>query len=206
MLRTDIEYIVHCEKDGTVIWPLSKLHWHYAGVRENLTHYSTRSMVYNPVLRTYGIQLKNPKKQDSSTWAKWDMWVAGHNCYIYVNWEREYMDFEDNLAKEAKEEIWIHVTMYDNIDVFKLAIGGGETIWYIFDKFLYETKRNNEYVWLGLVCTTEENLVYTNNEVVDFQRLTEDELNEFIETRDDYCSPLPLVFEKAKKFIIALWI
>lgn len=206
MLRNDLEYIVHCESDGTVIWPLSKIHWHYTWVRENLTHYSTWSMVYNPILRTYWIQLKNPKKQDSSTWWKRDMWVAGHNCYTQVNWNREYMSFEDTLTKEAREEIWLRIQISNDINSFKWIAERGKTTWYIFERFLYETERNSEYVWLGLICTTQENLVYTDNEVVDFQRLTEQDLDQFIATRDDYCSPLLLVFTKVKKFIITLWI
>lgn len=77
LLRDDIEYIVHCEKDGTVIGPLSKKHAHTEAVRKQLTHYSTWSMVYNPATKQYGVQLKNPEKHDKYSGGKWDMGAAG---------------------------------------------------------------------------------------------------------------------------------
>jgi isopentenyldiphosphate isomerase len=52
-----------------------------------------------------------------------------------------------------------------------------------------------------LILTDQTELNFTDDEVVDFQWLSEQELQEFIDTREDYCSPLPLVFEKAKVFI-----
>ncbi|EKD25332.1 MAG: hypothetical protein ACD_80C00084G0018 [uncultured bacterium (gcode 4)] len=202
LLRDDIEYAVHCDDEGKIIWPISKIHAHIKWVRETLCHYSTWSMVFNPVLWKYWIQLKNPKKQDSSTWGKWDMWVAWHNCYVENNDWCRYLDFEENLEKEAEEEIWIQLKMYKNLDDFLKAYKQLKhgSIWYIFDRFLYSTEVNKEFVWLGFIVTCETELKFTDNEVVDFKWLYPDELLEFIHTEKNICEPLKLVYEKAEIF------
>jgi len=175
ILRDDIEYLVHCEEDGEIIWPLSKIHWHYMWARQSLTHYSTRSMVYNPISKRYGIQLKNPKKNDSSTWWKRDMWVAWHNCYVQEDWMWRRLDFDENLSKESEEEIWLDLKMYGDLNEFVNIWKNltQDSIWYIFDRFHYKTDINNEYVGLWLILTLRNNLQFTDNEVVDFQRLSE---------------------------------
>ena len=59
LLRDDLEYIVHCEDNGKVIGPISKIHAHKEGARAVLTHYSTWSMVFDPIKNKYGIQRKS---------------------------------------------------------------------------------------------------------------------------------------------------
>lgn len=133
----------------------------------------------------------------------WDMWVAGHNCYIREWSDRRYTTFSENLAKEALEEVWLEVIMYDDIEKF-IHTSQAEylSIWYIFEEFHYQTDSNNERVWLWLIVTTIEDMEYVDDEVIDFKRLTEKELEEFLSTNQwKYCSPLPVVFEKAKTFI-----
>lgn len=202
LLREDLEYAIHCDEQWNVIWPISKTHAHLKWVRENLCHYSTWSMVYNPVTKKYWIQLKNPKKHDSSTWWKWDMWVAWHNCYIQENDEYRYLDFDENLQKEAEEEIWIQIEMFKDFDDFKKtykSLNEG-SVWFVFDKFLYDTWFNKEWVWLWFIATCETNLNFTDNEVVDFKWFSSNELLEFINSDHNICDPLKLVYEKAEKF------
>ncbi len=198
MLRTDIEYAVHCETDWTVIGPISKTHAHLSWARETLTHYSTRSMLYNPQLQKRWLQLKNEQK-----WSKRDMWVAWHNCYVQDGDSWRVVWFQENLAKEAKEEIWMDLTMYETLEDFLVAMKESKTnsFWYIFDSFHYQTETNNEYVWLGLIVTNEESFDYPDGEVVDFQWLSSDELQDFLNADNRYCCPLPMVFKKAQVFI-----
>lgn len=208
MLRKDIEYIVHCEKDGSIIWPISKVHAHFPWARKSLTHFSTWSMVYNPSIQKYGLQLKNSKKHDSSTWWKRDMWVAWHNCYVQKWGLRTYMDFSENLKKEAEEEIWIQLVMHENIDRFKESIPSFlGSIWYIFTEFLFENEINNEYVWLWLILTDRNKFDYIDWEVVDFKWLSSSELEDFLVNESEKCcSALPIAFEKAKIFLEEVWI
>lgn len=140
LLRTDIEYAVHCDDEGKVIWPISKVHAHMKWVRETLYHYSTWSMVFNPILWKYWIQLKNAQK-----WSKWDMWVAWHNCYIGDENGYRYLDFEDNLQKEAIEEIWIELKMYEDLDSFLEAyrsLNSG-SIWYLINLHTQQNEIKN---------------------------------------------------------------
>ncbi len=67
------EYIIHCSENGEIISPISKFYAHKKGNRSNLTHYSTWSMVYNPALKKYGLQLKTPKNYDKNQKPMWDM-------------------------------------------------------------------------------------------------------------------------------------
>lgn len=202
LLREDLEYIVHCDEEGNVIWPISKNHAHLKWVRETLCHYSTWSMVFNPVLWKYWIQLKNPNKQDKLTSWKWDMWVAWHNCYVEIENVYRYLDFEENLIKEAEEEIWLKLKMYDSLEEFTKNYKNLKSwsIWYIFEKFLYKTDLTKEYIWLWFIVTCETELTFTDNEVVDFKWLTFEELNDFIKSNSNICEPLSLAFEKAEKF------
>ena len=159
-------------------------------------------MIFNPKTEKYGIQLKNPKKFDKLNAGKWDMGVAGHNCYMQEKQNYRLLDFEENLIKETNEEIGLKLKMFKTRNEFlkaskkinKTAIG------FIFDKFNYKTKDNNEWIGLGFILTTKTNLKFTDNEVVDFKWLTPKELKQFIRNNKNYCTPLPLVFEKAEKF------
>jgi len=175
------------------------------GVRETLTHFSTWSMIFNPTLGKYGIQLKNPKKDDKISAGKWDMGVAGHNCYVAKNRSYTYLDFDENLVKEAAEEIGIRLTMCDSQKDFvrKVKNNSKEALGFIFEKFHYKTPTDNEWVGIGFVILSSKNVSFTDDEVVDFQWLTPDELRTFLTKNSNYCSPLPLVFEKAEKFRIA---
>ncbi len=201
-MREELEYIIHCDEQWKVIWPISKSHAHLKWVRETICHYSTRSMVYNPVSKKYGIQLKNPKKHDSSTWWRWDMWVAWHNCYVKEGDKYRYLDFEENLQKEAEEEIGIHVNMFEKLEKFANECKSMKSwsVWYIFDKFLYDTWFNKERVWLWFIATCENDLEFTDNEVIDFNRFSSNELLEFMNWDNKICDPLKLVYEKAEKF------
>ena len=71
---------------------------------------------------------------------------------------------------------------------------------YIFDKFHFKTETDNEWVGLGFVVVPTQDVEFVDDEVIDFKWLTPDELQNFIDTETNYCSPLPLVFEKAEKF------
>jgi len=71
---------------------------------------------------------------------------------------------------------------------------------FIFDKFHYKTETNNEWVGLGFIIVPNTDVKFEDDEVIDFKWLSPNELKEFIETNDNYCAPLPLVFEKAEKF------
>jgi isopentenyldiphosphate isomerase len=202
ILRDDIEYAIHCESNGKIIGPISKIHAHLPGPRAALTHYSTWSMVFNPKTRKYGIQLKNPNKADKLSAGKWDMGVAGHNCYIKKNGFYVPLDFDENLIKECDEEIGLTLKMYkirpDFIQAFKKQ--KTEAMGFIFDKFHYKTELNNEWVGLGLIVTTKIDLKFKDKEVVDFKWFTPNELKDYLKKNNNYCSPLPLVFEKAEKF------
>ncbi len=83
ILRDDIEYVVHCDEKGKIIGPLSKIHAHLPGPRQALTHYSTWSMIFHPKSGKYGIQRKNPKKQDKFGAGRYDTGVG----YVHsANW------------------------------------------------------------------------------------------------------------------------
>ncbi len=200
-LRDDIEYIIHSDDRGNIIGPISKTHAHAKGIRANLTHYSTWSMIYHLQSGKYGIQLKNPKKHDKHTAGKWDMGVAGHNFYEKQGEEYVPLDFNENLKKEAMEEIGINLKMFDDIGDFVNATqNSDDAVGIIFDQFHYKTDMNNEWAGLGFVVVPTQNVEFVDDEVIDFKWLTPDELQEFIDTETNYCSPLPLVFEKAEQF------
>ncbi|PID51884.1 MAG: hypothetical protein CR972_04795 [Candidatus Moraniibacteriota bacterium] len=201
LLRDDIEYIVHCDRGGNVIGPISKEHAHLNGVRTQLTHYSTWSMVYHWESGKYGIQRKNPQMKDEFSAGRWDMGVAGHNCYVREGDSFRFLDFEENLAKEAREEIGIDITMTKSQNEFIDLVHKTKTpSGFIFDKFLYKTEENNEWVGLGFIVVHDTTTEFIDNEVVDFQWLTLVELAQFLKENNNICSPLPLVFEKAEKF------
>ena len=202
ILRKDIEYIIHCDKQGTIIGPISKVHAHLPGVRTTLTHYSTWSMIFNPKTGKYGIQFKNPRKQDRLTAGKWDMGVAGHNCYVKERNTFKALNFNENLIKEAKEEIGITIEMAATKAKFLSIIRTkpNQSVGYIFKKFHYQTTENNEWVGLGFIILPSEKVTFKDKEVTDFKWLLPSELKEFLEKNTNYCSPLPLVFEKAEQF------
>lgn len=207
LLQEDIEYIVHCDEKGWVIWPISKVHAHLPWVKETLCHYVTRSMVYNPILQQYWIQLKNPKKNDSSQWWIRDMGVAWHNCYIRENNQYKYLTFDENLQKEAEEEIWIQVTMEKETTIFKNKYNSLSlslklwSIWHIFEIFLYDTAHTKEWVWLWFIATSETELQFNDGEVIDFKWYSPKELEIFIKNHPDQYSPaLKIAYEKSEIF------
>ena len=201
-LRDDIEYSIHSDNKGNIIGPISKIHAHTEGVRANLTHYSTWSMIYHLPSGKYGIQLKSSANLDKLTAGKWDIGVAGHNIYQKQNDNYVPLDFSENLKKEAKEEIGINLKMFEDVSSFvESAKEAKEVVGFIFDKFHYKTEKDNEWVGLGFVAVPTQNVVFVDDEVADFKWLTPDELQNFIDTETNYCSILPLVFKKAEKFI-----
>ena len=132
------------------------------------------------------------------------MWVAGHNCYVLENWEYRYLDFSENLAKEAEEEIWITLDMYDDESSFnyKCKLNLVNPIWYIFEEFLYKNEINNEWVWIWLIITYSEYTEFTDWEVVDFKWFTPEELRLFINNNpDSVCSVLELALDKSERFM-----
>jgi isopentenyldiphosphate isomerase len=201
ILRDDIEYLIHSDDNGNIIGPISKTHAHQEVIRAELTHYSTWSMIYYPKSGKYGIQLKNPKKHDKYSAGKWDMGVAGHNCYIKENGDFRPLDFDENLIKEAKEEIGIDIEMFGFKNEFLESINlTDESVGFIFDRFHYKTQTDNEWVGLGLVIVRDTDVKFEDDEVINFKWMAPNELKEFIEKNDNYCSPLPLVFDKVEKF------
>ncbi len=202
ILRNDIEYLIHCDENGKIIGPISKIHAHLPGARPVLTHYSTWPMIFHPESGKYGIQLKNPKKYDKFSAGKWDMGVAGHNCYIKEGGGYRPMSFKETLIKEADEEIGIDIDVIDSVDEFaKLAKTKiKKPIAIIFEKFHYKTERNNEFVGLAFILTPTKDLDFKDEEVVDFKWLAPEELERYLKEESNYCAPLPVVFEKAEKF------
>ena len=200
-LQNDREYIIHSDDRGNIIGPISKTHAHAEGVRANLTHYSTWSMIYHLPLGKYGIQLKNPAKHDKHTAGKWDMGAAGHNCYEKRGDEYVPLNFNENLQKEIAEEVGIDIKILDDVNKFvENAKQAKEAVAIIFDQFHFKTDTDNEWVGLGFVVVPTQDIKFVDNEVIDFKWLSPNELQKFIEVESNYCSPLPLVFEKAEKF------
>lgn len=201
ILRDDIEYAIHCDSEGKIIGPLSKSHAHSEGVRPTLTHYSTWAMIYNPVLKKYGLQLKRPKAHDKFSKPKWDMGVAGHNCYVKEGGNYRPLLFEENLIKETDEEIGLDLKMSFSLkDFLEASKNLNRTIGFIFEQFLFQNSKNNEWVGAGLILTTETELEFKDDEVIDFKWLNVEELNNFLEEKDSYYGALPIIFEKAEKF------
>lgn len=202
IIDEDIEFIIHCEPNGRIIGPISRKHAHLPGVRPVLTHYSTWSMIFNTALGKYGIQRKNPKKSDTLGAGRWDMGVAGHNYYAMDKKGFRPIDFDENLVKEAQEEIGITVKMFPSREEFVKASKrmGADAIGHIFERFHYAVPENNEWVGLGLILTTSTHVTFTDKEVVEFRWLTPEELKAFLMTETNLCATLPLAFEKAEAF------
>ena len=70
----------------------------------------------------------------------------------------------------------------------------------IFEKFHYLTERNNEFVGLAFILTPTTRVEFKDEEVIYFKWLTPEELTKHLKKENNYCDPLPLVFEKAEKF------
>ncbi|MFC1682203.1 NUDIX domain-containing protein [Nanoarchaeota archaeon] len=201
ILREDIEYAIHCEKDGIIIGPLSKTHAHLQGVRPTLTHYSTWAMIYNPSLKKYGLQLKTPKKHDNFKTPKWDMGVAGHNYYKKEGNIFRPVLFEENLVKETDEEIGLKLEPFTKLkDFLGVARNLTGTIGFIFETFLYQNEINSEWVGAGFILTNETKLEFKDNEVIKFRWLTPEELEDYLKKENNYYAALPVIFEKAEKF------
>lgn len=202
ILRDDIEYIIHAEPDGTIIGPISKTHAHMDGARSVLTHHSTWSMVYHRASGRYGLQLKNPAKHDKHGAGKWDMGVAGHNCYVKENGMYRPLGFDETLVKEAGEEIGIRIAMSHTLEDFMRHIRNApdNARGFIFERFHYRTETDNEWVGLGFIVVPDTDVRFRDQEVLEFRWLSPDELKTYLKTHDDYCAPLPLVFEKAEAF------
>ncbi len=202
ILRDDVEYAIHCDEKGRIIGPISKKHAHLPGVRQALTHYSTWSMIFHAESGKYGLQRKNPKKHDKFGAGKWDMGVAGHNCYIKDKEEYRPMNFKETLLKEASEEIGLPLEVIDSLEEFtkRLKDKIKKPIAIFIEKFHYQTERNNEFVGLAFIVTPTTKLKFKDKEVVDFRWLTPQELEHYLRTEKNYCDPLPLVFEKVEKF------
>ncbi|PIN89604.1 hypothetical protein COU60_03265 [Candidatus Pacearchaeota archaeon CG10_big_fil_rev_8_21_14_0_10_34_76] len=200
-LDDKIEYIINCKKDGTIIGPISKIYAHEKNIRPRLTHYSTWAMVYNPFLKKYGLQLKQPKKHDGNHNPKWDMGVAGHNPYEKREGEYEPLLFEENLAKEADEEIGLEVKNFYSLNEFLDAAKNlSGSIGYICERFHYQDLINNEWVGFGLILTSETDLDFKDGEVLEFKWLTPNALKKYLSEENDYYSALLIAFEKAEKF------
>jgi isopentenyldiphosphate isomerase len=201
ILRDDIEYAIHSDRSGNIIGPISKAHAHLDGARPALTHYSTWAMIYNPKLKKYGLQLKRPKAHDKFSKPKRDMGVAGHNCYFKEDGIYRPLLFGENLAKETDEEIGLKVKMCEDADEFmEKAKNLDGTIGFIFEEFLFENEINSEWVGAGLILTTESELEFKDDEVIEFKWLSLDELDEFLKDEDSYYGALPIIYEKAEKF------
>ena len=200
-LREDIEYVIHCEQNGTILGPLSKEHAHLEGVRPALTHYSTWAMIYNPLIKKYGIQLKTPRKHDKFKNPKWDMGVAGHNCYKKEGNSWKPILFEENLVKETDEEIGLKLVVAKSLNEFlesSKKLNG--SIRFIFEQFLCQNSLNNEWVGAGFILTKETKLEFKDKEVIDFKWLTPKEIKEFLKKEGEYYSALLIIFEKEEKF------
>ena len=111
------------------------------------------------------------------------------------------MNFHETLIKEADEEIGIEVEVIDSLPEFlKASKNLTKPLAYFFDKFLFKTPKNNEFVGLAFILTPSTTLNFKDKEVVDFRWLAPKELKNYLKENNNYCEPLPLVFEKAEKF------
>ena len=112
------------------------------------------------------------------------------------------MGFAETLIKEGDEEIGVTIkVIYSTKDFTKLSKTKiKKPIAFIFEQFHYLTERNNELVGLAMVLVPTTNVKFNDNEVVEFKWLLPSELAEFIKMEQNYCDPLPLVFEKAERF------
>jgi len=200
-LKDNVEYIIQCKPDGTIIGPIDKEYAHTREIRPKLTHYSTWAMIYNPVLKKYGLQLKKIKKHDNFKTPKWDMGVAGHNCYEKKKEKYEPLLFEENLVKETDEEIGLELKMFHSLNKFlEESKNLKNTIGYIFEKFHFTNSINSEWVGGGFILTTQTELKFKDKEVLEFRWMTPFELREYLKNEDNYYSALPIIFEKAEKF------
>ena len=200
LLRDDIEYVVHCDDRGTIIGPLSKVHAHMPNVRQALTHYSTWGMVWHPLCQQYGIQLKRVKAHETYVQPRWDIGVAGHNCYVEAEGGYAPLSFAETLVKEADEEIGLTVSMCDTRESFvERAAHPLGTIGYIFDRFHYHTESHNEWIGVGLIITVQEDLTFRDGEVLDFAWYTPEDLRTFF-AEGEYYGALPIAFERAEAF------
>ncbi len=202
ILRDDLEYVVHCDEEGRIIGPISKVHAHWPGVREVLTHYTTWGMMFHPQLGKYGIQFKNPKKQDSFGAGKWDTSVGGHNCYAKYNGVYRPMDFKETLIKEADEEIGLNVKAVDSVQEFVKTSQQPlkNPLAFIFEQFHYKTEHNNEFVGLAFILTPTTKVEFKDEEVLEFKWLTPKELDKYLKTETNYCHPLLVAFKKVERF------
>lgn len=202
ILRDDIEYIIHSDSSGKIIGPISKVHAHLESVRAELTHYSTWAMIYHLPTGKYGLQQKNPKKHDKYGAGKWDMGVAGHNCYYKKNKIFKPLDFDENLIKEAKEEIGVDVkinkTKKEFLKNIKNKLDFPQA--FIFENFHYKSKTDNEWVGMGIIVTNSLGVKFEDDEVIDFKWLLPEEFEKYLQINNDYCSVLPTVFKKTEKF------
>ena len=193
--------MIECDEYGKIIGPIEKEYAHSEGQRQQLTHYATWSMVFITSGK-YGIQLKNKEKHDQQSAGKWDMGVAGHNCYIIKNGVLKALSFKETLIKEAEEEIGLSLTVVDSLGKF-LQLARSELknpIAFFFDTFHFKEGINNEFVSLAFILTPITKLQFKDKEVVDFQWLSPHQLSLFLRRNDNYCSPLPMVFNKAEAF------
>jgi len=195
------EEIIECKEDGTIIGPIDKLYAHSKEIRPIKTHYSTWAMIYNPVLKKYGLQLKRIKSYDGFKDSKWDMGVAGHNCYIEKEGKKIPLLFDENLVKETDEEIGLDVKMHSSLNEFLEASKNLKgTIGYIFEEFHYKDSRNSEWVGGGFILTTETELNFKDEEVLEFRWMSPSELKKYLKDEKNYYAAFPVIFEKAEKF------
>ena len=202
ILRDDIEYIIHSDSEGRIIGPISKKYAHLDGVRTKLTHYSTWAMIYHLPSGKYGLQQKNPKKHDKYGAGKWDMGVAGHNCYHKKDGIFEPLSFNENLIKEAKEEIGINIEIPASKKEFFENVKSefDQPQAFIFEEFHSMGITDNEWVGMGIIITNDLNVKFEDNEVIDFKWMLPEELEKFLTEEKNYCFSLPFIFKKVEKF------
>lgn len=131
------------------------------------------------------------------------MGVAGHNCYVKEEGAWRFMDFDETLVKEAEEEIGLTISICNTTEkefIASLKTLKDEAVAYVFEKFHYLVKPNNEWVGLAFIATPITDVKFNDKEVIDFKWMTPAKLKDYLKNNDNYCAPLPLVLEKAEKF------
>ncbi len=150
------EFIINCDEDGTLIGPLDRKIAHRKDIAPLLCHKVVWAMLYCKNTKRWCLQKKLSKSINVEIW---DTSIGGHCCYAE---NFKYMTPEENMRKEAYEE---------------LGLKDYELI--LVDKQNVKTSYSNEFVYFYLLITENENVVYTDGEVLEHKWIKDNEFEKF---------------------------